>query len=235
MGAANGTNMTVILAFLVTIIALAFWWLLQQGVMSKPWLETGPMEEAAGRSGFPVERLGLGVFLVVIGSLFALFSSAFIMRMDLEIWPSLTLPPVVWINTALLVVASIFLRLATRRSDTRRLTRDTTIAGLATGGFLVGQLLAWRELQVVGDGLTSGPAASFFYMLSGLHGLHILGGILALGVLIARSGGDPDRTKLNVGLCATYWDFLLVVWIGLLLLFMGWANQLLDICRTILT
>lgn len=227
--------MTVILAFLVTVIALAFWWLLREGIMSKPWLETGTVVETAGLPPFPVQRVGLGVFLVVIGSLFALFGSAFVMRMDLEFWSALTLPPIVWFNTALLVVASVFLRRAAWRGEGRGLRRDTAIAGLATVAFVIGQLAAWRELHLMGNGLTSGPAASFFYMLSGLHSLHILGGIVALGVLMARREHDPDQIKLNTGLCAAYWDFLLVVWIGLLLLFMGWANQLLDICRSVLT
>ena len=230
--------MSVILAFLVAVIAAALWWLLRQGIMSKPWLETGPspaMETVPGRS---IERVGLGIFLVVVGSLFALFGSAFVMRMDLEAWSSLTLPPIVWANTAQLILASLFLHLAlsaARRGDRPGLRRDTIIAAMATGGFLVGQVLAWRELAMAGDGLATGPAASFFYLLSGLHGLHIIGGLGALGLVLARGGADMSRLRLNSGLCVAYWDFLLVVWIGLLLLFLGWANQLVDICRGFLT
>jgi cytochrome c oxidase subunit 3 len=230
--------MTIILIFILSIIALSFWWLLRQGVMSKPWLETGAIAEVAPKAPFPVERAGLGIFLVVVGSLFALLGSAFVMRMDLETWSSLTLPGAVWLNTLLLLLASAFLHLGKRsalRGDLLGVRRDMTAAGLATFGFLIGQLLVWRTLQVMGDGLASGPAASFFYLLSGLHGLHILGGIAALGAVLAHSRTDPSRIKLRVGLCTAYWDFLLIAWLGLLLLFMGWANQLLDICRAILT
>lgn len=230
--------MTIILAFIVSVVALSFWWLLRQGVMSKPWLETGVIGEMATKPEFSVERVGLGIFLVVIGSLFALFGSAFVMRMDLETWSSLTLPRAVWFNTVLLFLASVLFHLAKRsalRGDAPGVRRDMMAGGLVTLGFLIGQVLAWRVLQVAGDGLTSGPAASFFYLLSGLHGLHILGGIVALGVVLARSGADPDRIKLRAGLCAAYWDFLLIVWIGVLILFTGWANQLLDICRSVLT
>lgn len=230
--------MSVILTFLVVVMAVAGWWLVRQGIMSKPWLETGLTPRLGPAPGRSIERVGLGVFLCVVGALFALFGSAFVMRMDLEAWSSLSLPPIVWANTVQLILASVFLHLAVaaaRVGDRPGFRRDTMIAAAATAGFLIGQLLAWRELTLAGDGLATGPAASFFYMLSGLHGLHILGGLAALGLLLARGGGHTARIRRNVGLCVVYWDFLLVVWLGLLLLFMGWANRLVDICRSVLT
>lgn len=230
--------MSVILAFLVAVIAVAAWWLLRQGVMTRPWLETGPTPAMGAGPGRSIERVGLGIFLVVVGALFALFGSAFVMRMDLEAWSSLALPPIVWANTVQLILASLFLHLAAgaaRRGDRPGFRRDTMIAALATAGFLIGQLLAWRELTTAGDGLTTGPAASFFYLLSGLHGLHILGGLGALGLAWTRGVADTRRLQRTLGLCVVYWDFLLVVWGGLLILFMGWANQLVDICRGVLT
>lgn len=230
--------MSVILAFIVGVIAVSFWWLYTQGIMSKPWLETGPPPQLDTAPKRPIERVGLGIFLVVVGALFALFGSAFVMRMDEEAWWSLEIPPIVWANTVQLILASVFLHLsaaAARRGDAQGMRRDALIAVLATVAFLVGQLLAWRELTMAGDGLATAPAASFFYLLSGLHGLHIIGGLAALGLVFARAGGDAARQKLTTGLCVTYWDFLLVVWLGLLLLFLGWANELVDICRGILT
>jgi cytochrome c oxidase subunit 3 len=230
--------MTVILAFLVALIAVAFWWLSRQGVMSKPWLESGPSTVVETALGRPAEWIGLGVFLVVVGALFALFGSAFVMRMDEEVWWSLALPPIVWANTVQLLLASLFLHMAAAaagRGDRRAARRDTTIAGLATAGFLIGQIIAWRELTEAGDGLAAAPAASFFYLLSGLHGLHIIGGLAALGIVAHRGGADIDRLRLNTRLCVAYWDFLAVVWLGLLVLFMGWANQFVDICRGFLT
>lgn len=230
--------MTVILAFIVAVIAFALWWLVQQGVMSKPWLETGPAPAMGPRPGQQTERVGLGVFFVVIGGLFALFGSAFVMRMDGGAWSSLSLPPIVATNTAQLFLASLFLRLAlasARRDDLPGLRRALAVGTLATVAFLIGQLLAWRELSLSGNGLATGPAASFFYMLSGLHGLHILGGLAALGLVTLRGGADLGRLRLHIGLCSAYWDFLLVVWLGLLVLFLDWANRLVDICRSVLT
>lgn len=227
--------MSIILAFVATVMAAGLWWLLRQGVMSKPWLETGSPEAVPVRS---VERVGLGVFLVVVGGLFALLGSAFVMRMDVEMWRSLRLPPIVWANTTLLLFASLCLHLATdsaqkgRRTDLRR---GTTVAALATVGFLIGQILGWRGLTTDGAGLTASPGASFFYLLSGLHALHILGGLAALGLVMSRNGTDLSRLRLGIGLCAAYWDFLLMIWVGLLILFMGWANRFVEICRAVLT
>ncbi|MEL6915338.1 MAG: cytochrome c oxidase subunit 3 [Pseudomonadota bacterium] len=227
--------MTVILAFIAAIIAVAAWWLLREGVMTKPWLETGA--PAPAPMAAPPGRTGLGVFLVVAGALFALFGSAFVMRMDLEFWSSFEMPGIVWTNTALLLAAGVFLHLAARaagRGETGIMRRDMRVAGVATLGFLGGQLRAWHDLTAAGEGLAAGPAASFFYLLSGLHGLHILGGLAALGLIAAERAGPQDRAE-RLRLCATYWDFMLVVWLGLLILFLGWANGLVDICRSFLT
>lgn len=231
--------MTIILVFILSVIVLSFWWLLRQGILSKPWLETGPVGAAAIAPHRPPDaRAGLRIFLFVVGSLFALLGSAFVMRLDLETWSSLALPKAVWINTLLLVAASALFHRSHRaatRGDVRQARQALAGAALLTLAFLIGQLLLWQALQDQGDGLTSGPAASFFFLLSGLHGLHILGGIVTLAVVTARAGDSPDRLRIETGLCATYWDFLLVIWVGLLLLFMGWANQLIDICRSVLT
>ncbi len=230
--------MTVILVFIVSAIVVALWWLVRQGVMSKPWLATGVAPMLQAGPGLSVQHAGLGIFLVVIGGLFTLFGSAFVMRMDTETWSSLTLPPIVWVNTVQVILASLFLHMAynsARRGDLPGLRRAAMIAALATTGFLLGQLLAWREMAMGGNGLTTAPAASFFYILSGLHGLHILGGLGALGLVASRGRTDLNRLTQGVGLCAAYWDFLLIVWAGLLVLFLGWANQFVDICRGLLT
>lgn len=219
--------MTLILVFLVSVIVIVSWWLLRQGIMSKPWLETGPSTAVATTPGRPAEGTGLVVFLVVIGSLFTLFGSAFVMRMNLEEWSSLTLPPIIWINSGQLILASLFLHMgatAERRSDRQRFRRDTTVAAIATAAFLIGQLLAWRELTVSGNGLTTGPAASFFYLLSGLHGLHVVGGLGALGLVLAKGNADLKRPAPGIRLCVVYWDFLLVVWGCLLVLFLGGSS-----------
>jgi cytochrome c oxidase subunit 3 len=133
----------------------------------------------------------------------------------------LPLPRLLWLNTGVLVASSVALERARRSARSGRLeaVRPALLAGaVAALLFLAGQLLAWRQLAAAGQFLDNSPAAAFFYLLTAVHGLHILGGLVALGRTIVRSGAvpDPDPPRLGVELCALYWHFLLVVWLVLL-------------------
>jgi cytochrome c oxidase subunit 3 len=126
---------------------------------------------------------------------------------------------------------------AARRDDI-----DGVIVGLCAGGasaitFLVGQLLAWRELSAAGYFLASNPANSFFYLITAVHGLHLMGGLVALGRTIAKvmRGAEASQIRLSVDLCTIYWHFLLVVWLVLLGLLTGWTDDFVNICRQLLS
>lgn len=215
------------LLFLAVIAVIVGWWLSHQRLMSKPWLEVGHVGDAGdtGASSLPMAKIGLGVFLAVAGSLFALFISAYSMRMQIGDWTPLPTPRLLWINTGVLVLSSGALQWASRSARRGRL--DGVRNGLIGGGifafaFLAGQLLAWRQLIAAGFFLTSNPANAFFYLLTAVHGLHLLGGLAALGKTIDRvwSGDEITQVRLSVELCAIYWHFLLGVWL-LLLLFLS--------------
>ena len=234
--------MSVILVFLLVIFGICGWWLSHQRLMAKPWLEQGstaafPDTESGS---MPAAKVGLGVFLAVVGCLFALFTSAYFMRRALSDWQPLPVPPVLWINTGVLILSSVALHMAVVASrkdqmDTTRLALVT--AGLTALAFLAGQLMAWRELAASGYFLNANPANSFFYLLTGLHGLHILGGLVALGRTTARAwtDGARDKLRLSIELCAMYWHFLLFIWLAIFVLLAGWAANLIDICRQLLT
>jgi cytochrome c oxidase subunit 3 len=232
---------SVILVFLLVVLGFSGWWLAQQRLASKPWLEVGPDPIGGpGPAGMPTEKIALGIFLTVVGALFALFASAYFMRMEFVDWQPMPVPRIVWLNTGMLVLASIALqcaRVAVRQGDMDTVRLSLATAAVATIGFLGGQLTAWRELAASGYFLTSNPANSFFYLLTGLHGLHILGGLVALARAApgAWGIGRPQDLRLRIELCTTYWHFLLLVWLGLLVLLTGWANDLADICRQLLT
>ena len=234
--------MSVILVFLLVIAGISAWWLSHQRMMMKPWLEQGLLGDVIdpNRSHLPTAKIGLGVFLAVVGALFALFASAYFMRMGLSDWRPLPIPRLLWFNTVALVLSSVALQcalVAARRGQT-----DTVRFGLVTGGltaitFLIGQLLAWRELTTSGYLLTGNPANSFFYMITGMHALHILGGLVALARTVAGAWGGyaPERLLLSFDLCAMYWHFLLLIWISIFVLLAGWAADFIDICRQLLT
>jgi len=193
-----------------------------------------------GTSSLPSAKIGLGVFLAVVGSLFALFISAYSMRMTMVDWRALPVPKLLWFNTGVLVTSSIALQwayMAARRND-----MDGVIIGLLAGGasaviFLVGQLLAWQQLKVAGYFVASNPANSFFYLITAMHGLHLMGGLVALGRTTAKvwRGAEMTQVRLSVELCAIYWHFLLLVWLVLLGLLTGWTDDFIDICRQLLT
>jgi cytochrome c oxidase subunit III len=214
--------------FLAVIAAIVVWWLSQQRLMAKPWLEEGPLGDfpPAGASSVPAAKIGLGVFLAVVGCLFALFFSAYSMRMHMGEWSPLPLPKLLWLNTGVLVLSSAALQGAQHAAQRGQM--DGMIAGLLAGGasalaFLGGQLLAWRELTEAGYFVATSAANAFFYTLTAVHGLHLLGGLAALGRTAGKlwRGFDLEQVRLSVELCAIYWHFLLLVWLvmfGLLLL-----------------
>lgn len=231
-----------ILVFLTALLIVAMWWLSRQGVMAKPWLEQGVAADfpAPDNLSSSAARTGLAIFLAVVGSLFALFLSAYALRMQLPDWRDVPLPGILWLNTGMLVLSSVSLqgaRKAARDEEDDALKLGLLAAGVTALAFLSGQFLAWRQLTAEGYFLTSNSANAFFYVLTGIHGLHLLGGVIALARTIVKAwrGTSPEGLKLSVGLCATYWHFMLFVWLVLLSVLAGWAGNFIDICRQILS
>jgi cytochrome c oxidase subunit III len=211
--------MNITFLFLAGIAAIVAWWLARQRLTAKPWLEAGPVVDT-GASFLPTAKIGLAVFLAVVGTLFALLISAYSMRMEMGEWRPAPVPRLLWLNTGALILSSGALQWA--QVAARRGKMDRVRAGLLAGGifafaFLAGQLIAWRQLDAGGYYLTANPAAAFFYLITGVHGLHILGGLVALGRTMDKAwqGVAVGEVRLSVELCATYWHFLLLVWLVL--------------------
>lgn len=208
--------------FFSGLAVIAVWWLSKHRLASKPWLEQGAAGELPGTgvSATPVAKVGLGVLLAALGSLFALFISAYLMRMNLADWRPVPKPTLLWINTGVLMLSSAALqwtRGAADRQDLGGVRTGVLAAAGAALAFVAGQLFAWQQLTASGYFLASNPASSFFYLITGLHGLHLLGGLAALGFVGARAWNErqPGRLPLSLELCSMYWDFLLVVWLVL--------------------
>jgi cytochrome c oxidase subunit 3 len=211
--------MNITFLFLAVIAAIVAWWLAQQRLTAKPWLGVSLIGDT-GASSLPAAKIGLGVFLAVVGCLFALLISAYSMRMEMGEWRPAPAPKLLWLNTSMLILSSGALQCA--QVAARRGRMDAVKAGLLAGGgmalaFLAGQLVAWRQLDAAGYYLTANPAAAFFYLITGVHGLHILGGLVALGRTMDKAwrGVAAAEVRLSVELCATYWHFLLFVWLAL--------------------
>jgi len=97
------------------------------------------------------------------------------------------------------------------------------ITGVLTLGFVLGQFIAWQQLQNSGQFITSNPANAFFYFLTGAHAVHILGGLYVWAratVKVVLGTGNAEAIRRSIELCTIYWHFLLLVWLvlfGLLL------------------
>jgi cytochrome c oxidase subunit III len=196
----------------------------------KPWLTPqGAVLESAlsARAGLPIAKVGLWVFLSVVSMLFMLLIAAFAGRMIDEAWrpgPDLGL---LWFNTLALCCCSAAMQWASLAA--RRGRADDARSGMLAGGglaivFLLGQFVAWRQLASMGFlGMTI-PAYAFFYLITGLHALHIAGGLVAWTVTTVRlwSGNEIATVRQSIELCTIYWHFLLAVWVVLFgLLFSG--------------
>ena len=207
----------------------------------KPWEPPrGPDGVLASPRRFdvPAAAVGLRVFLCVVTVLFSLMVVAYAERMAFEDWRPTPRQWLLWFNTVLLVVSSIAFQWALISIRRGRIddTRDALVmAGGFAVAFLVGQLWAWRQLDAMASFDITNPAIAFFFMITALHGLHLLGGLVAWGRTTAEVWREPlpERAVLHVRLCATYWHFLLAVWLVLFgLLFSGSDNLnfLLALC-----
>ncbi len=177
------------------------------------------MSQAVERAGpYPV---GLGAVLATVGMLFVAFTTAILVRRTGSDWVPVDLPAIVWLNTAILIASSGALEVARstiRSEEAERAARWIGLAGLLGVLFLAGQLLAWRELVQRGVYLPSNPHAAFFYVLTALHGLHLLGGLVALGWVKRRTKAALYTARSNRGFAhvAIYWHFVGAVWLYLL-------------------
>ncbi len=214
--------MHITLIFMAALMGVVAWWLLKQSVNTKPWeahAHHGASEDFSGRSlRMPDARIGLFVFLAVATSLFALFISAYTMRMQLGDWRPLPDPNLLWLNTGLLIFSSIALQwayIAAGKGQVNTVRNALWVGGFFAFAFMLGQLLAWRQLVDAGYFAYANPANAFFYLITGTHALHLLGGLVAWGRTIIKlsSGYEIAGIRTSVELCAVYWHFLLVIWV----------------------
>ncbi|MCS7311813.1 MAG: cytochrome c oxidase subunit 3 [Acidobacteria bacterium] len=183
-----------------------------------------PLGPGAEGGALPVhtKQIGLWALLVTISMLFAGFTSAYLARRAAGEWTPIPLPRVLWLNTLILLASSATMEVARRtlRSwNLRALKRwlgITMVLGLA---FLRGQFVAWKSLEQQGIFLPTNPHGSFFYLLTAVHGLHVLGGLIALGVVWFRAWRERYTPyHPAIGLCATYWHFMDLLWVYLFVL-----------------
>src|ERR1700732_990027 len=182
----------------------------------------------AARSGADgASRSGVWVAIFAITMSFAAFTSALFVREGAAVdWTHLVLPPILYANTVVLLLGSVTLVMASRAvnahslldSHAMKTVMGWLIATLALGSlFIAGQYEAWRQLAAQGLFLSTNPNSSFFYVFTGMHILHLLGGIAALVYLIGQlAGSHTTFRRAAFQNTAIYWHFIGVLWLYLL-------------------
>ncbi|HEY0385437.1 MAG TPA: cytochrome c oxidase subunit 3 [Pyrinomonadaceae bacterium] len=198
----------------------------------------GPNGRGPGGDGFSSQdsperyRIGMWVALASILMLFTALTSAYIVRAGTgNDWRPITMPRMLWASTSIILTSSLTISIARRalkrqdQTSYKRWLLVTVVLGL---GFLATQLLAWRQLVAQQIYVASNPHSSFFYLLTAVHGVHLLGGILALDYLLLRSWRKATdakgvvRREAVAGAVALYWHFMDGLWIFLFLLLFLW-------------
>lgn len=175
-------------------------------------------------------RAGIYAGIASISMLFATLTLIFVTRLKIASgWAHTPFPPVLYLNTALLVLSSVTLERArsAMSADRMRAYRGWLYATLALGlGFLAGQLAAWQKLAAAGVYLAANPSGAFFYVVTAAHGLHLLAGIVALGYLVLKTREIRWGLKRPtvVAVTSIYWHFMDGLWLTVfaVLLVMRW-------------
>ncbi len=190
-------------------------------VMSEPIQPQ--MEAATRRNKIHPLKLTLWVALASIVMMFTALTSAYIVRQAAGNWLEFSIPPIFYWNTAVIVVSSLTLQAAyiTFKRGAERPYKLLLVVTLLLGiAFLWLQYLGWQELAASGIPLKTNPSGDFIYTISGLHALHVIGGItvVLVGILMAyaRKFQVTPMRILRLELSLTYWHFVGLLWIYLI-------------------
>lgn len=215
----------------------------------KPWEpQTGAAATAGALGGDPLAtaRTALRFIMAIVSVLFFLFIITFLSRSQYpdfqalagQPWQPFTDTGRLWFNTALLGSSSLAMYWAVIAARRERLNQ--AVLGVSLGvffavAFLLAQLDLWQRLGALGYYINSNPANSYFYLLTAVHGLHLLGGMVVLANILFRVWYDDSLASLSgpLALCAQYWHFLLAVWLVLFALLAsspGTINALAALC-----
>jgi cytochrome c oxidase subunit 3 len=173
----------------------------------------------------PPSSTAIWVVLFAITMMFAAFTSAlFVRKGSSQDWQTFTLPWILYLNTLMLIASSVTLEIARRRVSAfmgglsgvaqhpARWLYITLFLGLV---FVAGQYVAWVQLRAEGLYLATNPSSSFFYLLTAVHAIHVIGGLGGLIYVIGKlSRGNLRRNQLVA--TARYWHFMGILWVYLI-------------------
>jgi len=165
---------------------------------------------------------------VAIGSIMMMFAgltSAFIVKSNQVGWKTITMPKIFWISTAVIIISSITLQMALRSFKQREMNRYRSLIGLTLFlgvAFVVLQWMGFQQLWEQQITFRGSGAGQFLYVIFGLHAVHVIGGVIALLVIFSKAfiGKTKLYSSVPVEVMATYWHFVDLLWIYLLIFFL---------------
>ena len=162
--------------------------------------------------------VGIGSILMM----FAGLTSAYIVKRNQANWLTFELPQLFWYSTAVIMLSSATIYMAGKAFREREMTkyRNLMVATLVLGVlFIVLQVLGFKQLWAIGVTLQANVSYSFLYVIVGLHAIHVVGGVIALAVTLVKGFSKRTRSydSVPVDLMSTYWHFVDILWIYLLI------------------
>jgi len=205
-------------------------------LMIKPWKQQESDNSPPKTSKYSIhsdKKVALKVFLGVVTAMFSLLTIAYAGRMAYEDWRPVPQIELMWFNTAGLILASISMEISKfylHKEKKIYFKYFFIAAGIFIIIFLFGQVQAGRQLASLSFFSITNPAIAFFYLLAGLHGMHLLGGLVVWCLTLNkyRVNKTPKIIKESVDLCSLYWHWMCLIWLFLFgLLFTGNNLELL--------
>lgn len=177
-------------------------------------------EEAEQPISMHPKKFALWLFLVSVVMIFAGLTSAFIVRQSEGNWLEYELPQIFWITSGIIVLSSLSMHWAYRAAKNDQLDQLKVALGITTAlgiAFLVGQWYSWVALVDMDVYFVGNPAGSFLYVLTGLHAIHLISGVIFLIIVLISSFRYKIHSKrlTTLDMCATYWHFLGGLWLYL--------------------
>lgn len=165
-------------------------------------------------------KFAMWLFIAAVVMMFASLTSAYIVRQAEGNWLLFELPSIMWVNSGLVVVSSVFMQWAYNAAKRDNLTNikiaitGTVVFGI---GFLIGQFIAWGDLVDANVYMVGNPSGSFVYVLTGIHGVHIISGLIFLLIVMwsAFKFKVHSKNMAQMEMCTTYWHFLSGLWLYL--------------------
>ena len=182
-------------------------------ITQKPWEHSQAIldNEHDGKTlAMSKAKLGVRTVMVVSTVIFSLFVVSYSDRMLVHDWRSLSQPWLLWINTLILILTSVAFhrtKVLAEKNEFEKTKNSLFIVGFLTFAFITGQLLVWQHFVNLGQYASTNPANAFFYVLTALHGLHVLGGLYfwaKVTTQLFRENYKISKIKHNIELCAIY-------------------------------